>query len=1205
MRGLTLLLCVAAALTVHGEPSIYLGEEASSMERDAAHELQRHIYAVTGDVLPVTSTEAVLGGAEGFVLGTRDTLPRMAADWPFGLDEPEHDGYILRGVADGLVIVGAPSPEGVRNGVYGLLEELGFGFYLGGDAYPEPVRGFARLEIPSLEQSRSPAFAVRGALPWHTRFTGPVAWELEDYKAYIDQLARMRLNFVGFRIQDDQPFAAFEHDGELAAGEPLPNTSQSRWDTPAMETSAYLAGTGMYFAREHFGPESSFALGRAESIRQAQEDLRQAIRYARGRGMHVCVGFEVRGDALDPSVQERTESRLLALLDTYPEIDYVWIWQQEGLAAHRATVLPDYRSPWRSYTQHLQAALQPIAGDRRRAEAARVTLLAHQAREVVQAVRPDVGLAVSGWGGDEWLHFTDFFPALDETLPGDTAFSALDNVPIRDIISNGFEQLRPERERWPIIWWELQSDRWIPGAHLDTLATAVRDAADKNVQGLLGVHWRTRPIEENAGYAASLAWDLDLTPDEFMRRRAAHLFGEEHAEDMADILIELETIGAEWSSPHDGLPGGSFEWTPASPEMRERLIALRDTVEEMLPAETQYPAFVPEFLTDLTRRVLMQPMDWTRLTRVIWPLEFAAPREDALQDLYRELHFLISMDDAMQRLEVDGLLDAATETGDPEALAELLQESQLPDALHAYAQRIRSKGELGVLATLNAKLRERMGDHNGLDQASLDALTRIPDGYAIQPSLLVLPDQVIALGLEEPDLSIVMRYRKLGEEDYEQHTLPHWGQNSYRRTMPEGLERPANIEYGFEVQADGRTVLAWPEGFPDRVKTKSLFRAETAPPAAAPEYRPDDAEPNVTAAVDAERYAVDLSCEHPPGTHATVFRNGEELGSTYVGWWRDTEAQSEAEASYRVRFRPIAGGDAFTAETMLDIPRLPLPEPPEVVRAQTRGNRIILGWDSNSPAAAEYLIGKYDEDHSFIGEATVPADYGHYLNYADRVAGGDVHIYEVAAVAPDGRVGPSASRVGVRASTEPLQPRLRLSFRDEEEMLRGMAEVAESALALGGTGWAELPPQSAWDPGHSLSLSVWFKPERLDGMPVLICKGRWEEAGYFVQVFDRQVRFYMAGVDTLDAGRIEPGEWQHIVCTYGFGEMRIYINGELVGRNSVTGRPRPAETPLLLGRYESPEDVYFVHGYMDDIRIYDVALTGQEVREVYQDMPPE
>jgi len=251
-------------------------------------------------------------------------------------------------------------------------------------------------------------------------------------------------------------------------------------------------------------------------------------------------------------------------------------------------------------------------------------------------------------------------------------------------------------------------------------------------------------------------------------------------------------------------------------------------------------------------------------------------------------------------------------------------------------------------------------------------------------------------------------------------------------------------------------------------------------------------------------------------------------------------------------------------------------------------------------AATQYYILKYDTDHRVIEETYIDAEYGHYLQMSDQVEGGVPYTYTVAAVAPDGRVGPPSKPIGIISSNQPVEPLVYLSFEDDAH-LAGLAQLANNALALGGRGWAELSPQPEWDPDHALTVSLWTKLEDLEGMPVLVCKGAWQQSGYFLQIYNKQIRFYLAGVDTLDVGTPEAGQWQHIVATFGFNQMRIYLNGEQVGRKRVRGRPRPSAKPLLVGRYGVSDDVYFVRGLIDEIRIYLAPLTPGEIQTLYSE----
>jgi len=79
--------------------------------------------------------------------------------------------------------------------------------------------------------------------------------------------------------------------------------------------------------------------------------------------------------------------------------------------------------------------------------------------------------------------------------------------------------------------------------------------------------------------------------------------------------------------------------------------------------------------------------------------------------------------------------------------------------------------------------------------------------------------------------------------------------------------------------------------------------------------------------------------------------------------------------------------------------------------------------------------------------------------------------------------------------------------------------------------------------------------------------------------------------------------WSHVVTTYDGAWIRMYLNGTEIGPATYQpGRITPSDNPLNIGRdpgYPSDPDRYF-HGLMDEVRIYNRALTAGEIRTIYQ-----
>ena len=91
--------------------------------------------------------------------------------------------------------------------VFSLLEAAGVGFRLDGqDAVPR-VGIQAVLEAWSTlqHQHMSPGgIDVRGMQPFHDFSEGPDQWNLDDYKLHIEQMVKLKMNFIGLHTYPGQ-----------------------------------------------------------------------------------------------------------------------------------------------------------------------------------------------------------------------------------------------------------------------------------------------------------------------------------------------------------------------------------------------------------------------------------------------------------------------------------------------------------------------------------------------------------------------------------------------------------------------------------------------------------------------------------------------------------------------------------------------------------------------------------------------------------------------------------------------------------------------------------------------------------------------------------------------------------------------------------------------------------------------------------------
>jgi hypothetical protein len=108
-----------------------------------------------------------------------------------------------------------------------------------------------------------------------------------------------------------------------------------------------------------------------------------------------------------------------------------------------------------------------------------------------------------------------------------------------------------------------------------------------------------------------------------------------------------------------------------------------------------------------------------------------------------------------------------------------------------------------------------------------------------------------------------------------------------------------------------------------------------------------------------------------------------------------------------------------------------------------------------------------------------------------------------------------------------------------------------------------------------------------------------QENDWMLGLEGRRLRFRLKtnGVTTTLTARdlnLPRNTWYHAAATYDGSRMRVYVNGMEVASQAKTGAvAMNANVPLNLGR--SPDGSHYMEGRLDDVRIYNRALTAQEI----------
>jgi hypothetical protein len=396
----------------------------------------------------------------------------------------------------------AAGEQALLYAVFDFIERQGVVF--GTDGATFPIDAPATLTLPAAQQpwTAAPSLAVRGLLPWPDFLNCISMYNDEDFKAYFANMLRMRLNMFGMHAYTEnspvrmaESYLSFDYAGagHRAA---LEDTTATSWGYLPQRTSTYKMGGAQFFDRETFGADATrLAADNWEIADRTTKMLRAAFAFASSLGIRTGIGFEPYlnpveiATALPPEAaahpggliesttgKDLLERRLADLLERYPMVDYVWLWENED-------------ANWESRKKNIPLSVTPFK----------------QAYDFLRRSAPDKKLVVAGWGG-----VVRNFQSLHQRLPGDIVFAALSDSLGWDPVSEEYAKLE-SRERWPIPWLEDDPSMWLPQFRASRFENDMKRARNFGCQGMLGIHWRHRIVDPTATYFSRAAWNPALT----------------------------------------------------------------------------------------------------------------------------------------------------------------------------------------------------------------------------------------------------------------------------------------------------------------------------------------------------------------------------------------------------------------------------------------------------------------------------------------------------------------------------------------------------------------------------------------------------------------------------------------------------------------------------------------------------------------------
>lgn len=164
------------------------------------------------------------------------------------------------------------------------------------------------------------------------------------------------------------------------------------------------------------------------------------------------------------------------------------------------------------------------------------------------------------------------------------------------------------------------------------------------------------------------------------------------------------------------------------------------------------------------------------------------------------------------------------------------------------------------------------------------------------------------------------------------------------------------------------------------------------------------------------------------------------------------------------------------------------------------------------------------------------------------------------------------------------------------------------AFSFDGHAYVSIPFSLDFDftPADRFTVSAWVKPAAVGTYQAIFVKdvpgGPWE----WGIIIDPQNHFY-TGKNANDVAQskttIKPGTWYHVAVTYDNGAVEMYVNGKLENQakgvsigQSLGGIALGHKGDKALPK----EDPDWYKGLIDEVRLYNRALTASEIQALYR-----
>ncbi len=541
------LLLVAGGTNAAERVTVVVGPQTPPIERYAAEELAGQFEKLFDDVA-VAVRDSVPADAKHLVLiGSPDTNPAVreavGADWP----QLSHQGLAVQNVAGAdtpTLVVGGGSPVATLWAAYELGHQLGIRYLFRGDIFPMEKRA---LELTGHDFVMEPELRVRTWRTVNDFAIGPESWGVDEHRAFLRQLAKMKFNRVMLSVYPWHPFVTYEFggvqketallwfgnryrvDGETVGkkvfrgAKLFENPDFAGLNTPQEMAAAGVKHlSGLIDAAHTLGMSVGISISPLEFPREFQAVL-PGSKGGRGLNQLVVVPAGDQGPA-DETLRGLVAAKVSAYVNTYPNMDRLYLtlpefpeWDQH--AAEAIEILKEHGAPADLSVEGLVATASQrnlIASGARGEQAIRGNLVG---LAFLQKLFEDKSLLRRPDGKPLGLVITAvdpaLFPVLDRVVPpGAETLNFVDYTARRVVENRKLLAAVPAGDVGSQLILTLADDNVgvLPQSASQSLGELTSDLKRLGWQGFSTRYWVPAELDPSVYFLSRAAWVRDLTP---------------------------------------------------------------------------------------------------------------------------------------------------------------------------------------------------------------------------------------------------------------------------------------------------------------------------------------------------------------------------------------------------------------------------------------------------------------------------------------------------------------------------------------------------------------------------------------------------------------------------------------------------------------------------------------------------------------------